>query len=435
MKRWLTLPRKRPAETLWSPWLAPSVFVTSIATTILFWLVLPGRLEMNVSADYAHFYEPVARSILEGRGITLGDRLAARAPPGYPLLLAALFGLADLLGLREGTVLAGFILVCVGLASVLVFLLARSVWGAAPAFLSAVAWMTYPFTLWLTKQPNSEIPFLVVFYGAFALCWRVLLGRGRPGPYGFASGLLVGVGMLIRPIALGVGVALCLGVWLVGGHLAARRRLLCAGMILLGSVVAVLPWQLWAYSQLGRVILLGTGDASSTSGGLTFGVDLRGYRAPGRVPDDVRELMNDLFRRRDEMQSLSGVVAVVAEESQRRPLATAKLFVIKAIMSWYGTDTGHLDLAILAVQIPYLALLLWCTWRAWQSGGTARGLALAIWILVLYFWAMTATATPLLRYMTPVAGLLFALLPALWMRGPLAPRIRGSLGAAASGPS
>jgi hypothetical protein len=145
--------------------------------------------------------------------------------------------------------------------------------------------------------------------------------------------------------------------------------------------------------------------------------------------------MNDLFTRRDEMQSLSGVVAVVAEESQKRPLATAKLFGIKAIMSWYGTDTGHLELAILAVQIPYLALLLWSTWRAWQSGGTARGLALAIWILVLYFWAMTATATPLLRYMTPVAGLLFTLLPALWMRGPLAPRIRGSLGAAASVPS
>ena len=63
------------------------------------------------------------------------------------------------------------------LTSVLVYLLAQSVWGPLPALISALIWMTYPFALWLTKQQGSEMPFLVVFYGGVYLFWRALLRR------------------------------------------------------------------------------------------------------------------------------------------------------------------------------------------------------------------------------------------------------------------
>ena len=195
------------------------------------------------------FYEPVARNILAGRGLVTPDGgPALRYPPGYPLLLAGIFGLSHLLDIPEETGLSAFVLLCTGLTSVFVYLLAQSVWGPLPALLSALIWMTYPFALWLTKQQGSEVPFLVVFYGGVYLFWRALLCKTRSWPVYFLSGLLVGVAMLIRPIAIGVVMVMSVILWLVDREIAVRCRLFLVMMLLLGNLVAVLPWEVWVYS-------------------------------------------------------------------------------------------------------------------------------------------------------------------------------------------
>src|SRR5207245_11120905 len=100
---------------------------------------------------------------------------ATGTPPGYPLILSGLFRLSGALNLSDAAATLALACVAMGICSVLVYAIARSVWGAAPALLAPLIWMTYPFTLWLTKQPNSEIPFLIVFYGAFGLFWSALI--------------------------------------------------------------------------------------------------------------------------------------------------------------------------------------------------------------------------------------------------------------------
>jgi hypothetical protein len=65
--------------------------------------------------------------------------------------------------------------------------------------------MSYPFLLWLTIQPYSEIPFLVVFYASVCLLWLALLRRTRRWLVYFLLGCLLGIAMLIRPIALLLG--------------------------------------------------------------------------------------------------------------------------------------------------------------------------------------------------------------------------------------
>src|SRR5215211_8566360 len=92
------------------------VFVASILATLFFWTILPSRFLVNESYDYIDFYEPVARNILEGRGFIRADGTPAIAyPPGYPLLLAGIFGLSNLLKTAEETVLSAFILLNMGL--------------------------------------------------------------------------------------------------------------------------------------------------------------------------------------------------------------------------------------------------------------------------------------------------------------------------------
>ncbi len=157
-----------------------ALFVGACAVAFVFWSVLPGEFRENQSSDYLGTCEPVARSIVAGRGITIDGEIAVRYPPGFSVLLAGLFRTAAALGVAGGTMLLAFRLLCVGLSVVLVYGLARLVWSPGLALIPALAWMTYPFFLWLTKQPNSEVPFFPVLSATFFLFWWGML-RGRGG--------------------------------------------------------------------------------------------------------------------------------------------------------------------------------------------------------------------------------------------------------------
>lgn len=388
----------------------PVIFVASILITVLFWIVLPARFALNESRDNREFYEPVARNILQGNGITLGDSPFIKRPPGHPLFLAGVFKLADLFKLPEEVVTSTAILVCMGLSSLFLFMFGRQLWGALPAALSTLVWITYLPALWLMKQPNNEVAFLVFFYGAFASFWAAVSHKGRPLFFYFCSGFLVGIAMLIRPIALGVGLIMSFVIWLAKRNESMRVRWAFVTMVLLGNLVAVLPWQLWVYAKTGRVVLLTRGGTPNMDDGLTFAI--LSNRPPSGAPNDVVELMQDIAAQAERVRSLSGVITVTGEELWNRPLATTKLLTIKILRSWYGTDSRRFEFAIMLLQIPYLAFILWGTRQTWRFGGVARDVALSIWLVVLYFWGLTFAALSIVRYMVPVIGLLFVLIPA-----------------------
>jgi len=120
----------------------------------------------------------VARNWLEGRGwITPKGQVVVRYPPGFPLLLAGLFKMARWTGTPERWWLQGFTLAAMGGACAFLYALARMVVGEKGALLTAGLWITYPFNVWLTKQPNSEIPFFALLYGALLL-WGKMYGEG-----------------------------------------------------------------------------------------------------------------------------------------------------------------------------------------------------------------------------------------------------------------
>jgi hypothetical protein len=128
--------------------------------------------------------------------------------------------------------------------------------------------------------------------------------------------------------------------------------------------------------------------------------------------------MNDIQARYGELNSLTDIAAIMSKELLARPVAVVKLFLLKAVRSWYGTDSRRLETPMMLLQLAYLALILWATKISWQLGGTARKLTVSIWLIAFYFWGMTMVALSISRYMLPAMGLLFTLLPAVfgWAR-------------------
>jgi hypothetical protein len=391
-----------------SPWPAVGVFITSVLVTILFWTILPSSFVINENSDYTAFYEPVARNILNGSGFVSRDGSPAiRVAPGYPVLLAATFKIAHLLEVPEQTILSIFTLFSMGLASVFIFMLAQSVWGLFPGLVSAVVWITYPLALWLTKQTNSEIPFLPVFYGGFYLFWYALCHKSHWSIY-FLSGLIIGFAMLVRPIAIWAVLVMGTILWLVVSKIKSSFKLCLIMIMLLGNLVAIFPWEMWLYTRTGKVVPL---RKASLKDSLTFAVNPKGYRRGVKVPQDVEVLMRSVMGRKHELRSPKGILSIMVEQLRTRPLAVVKLLAIKAVRSWYGTDSNRFENQILMLQIPYLVLILWGSRAAWKQGGIAKELAISVWLMTLYFWAMTIVAFSIVRYMVPAVGLLFVLVP------------------------
>lgn len=401
---------------------APGAFAASLLVVLLFWMIMPPSLRVNESSDYTDFYEPVARNILAGRGIIQRDGVPAiRYPPGYPALLAGVFGFSHLIGVSETITVSSFILLCMGLSSAFLFVLARSIWSPLAAFASSLIWITYPFSLWLTKQSNSEIVFMAVLYGGFCLFWHLLLHKSRAWPIYFLSGLLSGFAMLIRPIAIGIGFIMVTILWLIGRQMSRRLRLFLTTMILFGNFTAIFPWEAWVYSKAGTVVVLSSGGGPSIVDGLTFALALvpnsdKSYREVP-VPHDVAAMMQDISGSSAEMNSFEDVISVIIGKLGTQPLTVTKLFALKIARSWYGTDSGRFETAIMLIQSFYLIMVLWATGAAWRQGGLAKQLAISIWLIVFYFWGMTILVLSILRYMVPAIGLLFVLLPASFSTG------------------
>ncbi len=217
--------------------------------------------------------------------------------------------------------------------------------------------------------------------------------------------------MLIRPIAIGAGLVLAALLVLLGRAWTPRRRAWLAALLVAGNCAAVLPWEIWAYRNTGRVVPLSTSGPASIRDGLTYAVDDKGYRQRMDAAADVAAVMRNIQGQAGQLTSVSAVAVALWREAVARPVAVAKLMLTKAARSWYGTDSGKHELLVLLVQAAYLALMLWGGVRAWQDGGRARDLAIGAGVMGLYFWAMAVVGLSIVRYMVPVIGLGFVLVP------------------------
>ena len=380
-------------------------FVACVGVQGTFTVTAPASLEASSSPDFESFYRPVAENLLEGRGLTLSGEPALRYPPGYPAVLAAVFVVTGRLGFDGVTGATIFSLVCMGLAAATLVRLAEKVFNLHVAIVTGLLWITYPLHLRTAGSTGSEALFIAILYGC-VLVYVLGLIRGIPSWTNvLVTGALAGGASLIRPIGALTG-ALLAGVLLfVCRTVPLRKRITLGAALLLANLVVVAPWFAWSSAQAGGMVPLSTSGPASVLDGLTIGADPT-EPADVDLPAPAQQATESAWRNRESLTSAGAIASFMAKETGQRPLGVLSLLGAKALHALYASESRSLDKLVALVQLPYLLLIGFGLMKARRAEAPARILLVVSLVLFLYFWAMTIAALSIVRYMTPVLGLL-----------------------------
>ena len=380
--------------------------VVALVAHLLFLLLLPQPWRRNQSSDYIQYYEPVAQSLIAGNGFYLHSKPALTYPPGIPMLYAAAFWAARRVDVSEANALrivGGFLLT---VSAVLVCLLAMRFFRWRVALLASGLWSTYPFHLWLTKQPDATSLFSVLLLTS-ALLFFAWSSKTQNGiRYGVLLGLILGVTALVKPFSIGLPLAFVAlaGVSPISGQ--RRSRIVFSACLLITYAATISPWEIWAWHVGGHWIPLCTNGANALIDGLTFGTE-RGLPQVA-LPEGARALVRDAASHYPQLKSTSSIAHYILTRVRQTPIAILELLLVKAARSWFGNESHTLERWIAIIQLVYLPFLLLGARTVWKYGDAPqKNFALLAIVFTAYFWIMTTvTAEAILRYMVPVNCLL-----------------------------
>jgi hypothetical protein len=238
---------------------------------------LDGRFGMGDSESYWL----LAQTIAEAKPYVYGaDHARVFRTPGYPVLLAPIIRLAG--DGRSGVLLARAEAALLGVLAVLaLWWLTRLLFDDRAALLAAAMATFYPGAIVASMLVLSEAPFcplLLLQLAFWIMAWRAA-SRRQTAIYAFCGGLAAGVATLMRPswlpftpLAAGVGMLAGLisrarnsplpqagegpGVRVAGSATASQlsRHFEIAGWMILGLVVAMLPWWVRNARLTGRFV-------------------------------------------------------------------------------------------------------------------------------------------------------------------------------------
>jgi 4-amino-4-deoxy-L-arabinose transferase-like glycosyltransferase len=380
--------------------------VVALVAHLLFLLLLSQPWRRNQSSDYIQYYEPVAQSLIAGNGFYLHSKPALTYPPGIPMLYAASFWAARKVDLSEANALRiveGFLLT---VSSVLVCFLAMRFFRWRVALLASALWSTYPFHLWLTKQPDATSLFSALLLTS-ALLFFAWSSKSQNGiRYGVLLGLILGVTALVKPFSIGLPLAFVAlaGVSPISGQ--RRSRIVFSACLLIAYAAIISPWEIWAWHEGGHWIPLCTNGANALIDGLTFGTE-RGLPQVA-LPEGARALVRDAASHYPQLKSTSSIAHFILTKVRQTPTAILELLMVKAVRSWFGNESHTLERWVAIIQLLYLPFLLLGTRTVWKYGDAPqKNFALLAIVITAYFWIMTTvTAEAILRYMVPVTCLL-----------------------------
>ncbi len=364
--------------------------------------------------DYIYSYAPLAENLLQGRGFVYAEGdFDADYPPGYPLILAGLFKLASFMALPREWVLTGFHLAVFAFCAVALLAISGMMWEGRWAVLPPVLFCTYPLSLWLLKQPMSEIPFMLFLYTSV---YFLLKGGNLKNNYlhFLLSGFLSGVAILIRPI--GLAIILIFPLYIIyHNNKIYYNRCLAVVWLNIGVFLILLPWIAFCYHKTGHFILVSTNLAPSIIDGWSFAADpAADHRLPFDVSEDVREWMTGFLQQCGGRRSGSEVLSCLFSRLQDQPLPGLKIALWKVIRAWYGTNSGRWDTAAGSFQVLYLPVIIGSVAVGLRRRGVVGDAALLIILLLGYFWGITVLVLSIVRYLVPAIGLSFIMAPALF---------------------
>jgi Dolichyl-phosphate-mannose-protein mannosyltransferase len=376
----------------------------ALVSHMVFLLLLPSAWQRNQSTDYSRYYEPVAGNLAAGGGLFLASKPALLYPCGIPIMYAATFRVADTLHITRRTglrLLEAFLLAS---TSVLITLTARLILSWKVALVASGLWSTYPFHLWLTKQPDptSALSLLLLLSVFLFVKWSAD-GR-RSVLYGCMVGLLLGIAALIKPITIALPAIMAGLACICVVPCQRRQRALFSSCVIVAYLIAISPWEIWARKVSGQWIPLGTNGPNVLIDGLTLGT-VRGLR-PVWMPEDVRALIQEAVEHYEELKTTGSISKFLITKAKEEPTVLAQFFVIKAARSWYGSESHAFERWVLVIQLLYLPFVIAGAREVLSGDSQQRNVLLTVTAITLYFWAITTfAALPVLRYLVPAISL------------------------------
>src|SRR5438105_2403204 len=136
------------------------------------------------------------------------------------------------------------------------------------ALAASILWSTYPFHLWLTKQPDvSAIFSTLLLLGVFLFllwstdgCHAVL--------YGFLLGFILAIIALIKPFGIALPAVFMGLAWMCTAPCRPRHRGRFSFCVLVAYLLLISPWEVWAWRVSGHWIPLCTNGPNALIDGL-----------------------------------------------------------------------------------------------------------------------------------------------------------------------
>lgn len=210
-------------------------------------------------------YDYYARSIAVGNGYPPSGYLRQGGPtavrgPGYPYLLGGVYALSGndlaagrLLGIALGA-----------LSVVLVYLIAKRIWGRRIGLIAAALAAVFPPLVLLSRDLVSETLFIPLELTAL-LCVLNFRRSGGELRWALAAGALCGIAALTRNAGFALMLPVVLGVWTSRPRLRAASAL--APLLAIScAVVVVTPWIVRDAAEFGQFVPVTTSAGIASAG-------------------------------------------------------------------------------------------------------------------------------------------------------------------------
>jgi len=233
-----------------------------VLLALLFRLYLLGKMTTPPLNGDARNYVVMVEQLLEtGVYGYMSTEPNAYVTPGYPLFLAAIFGLGG------GEAAVRLIQAVLGAATLIpLALLAREVAGETAALLAALMLALHPSWLRAPAFLLTEVLFTFLFSWYLWVQWQALTeGRWERPFWPLLSGVLLGLAVLVRPVVLPLLLLAWLYLMLIRRSIRPWRAALWAAC---GLAAVMLPWWIRNAVALGELVLTATQAGNPILGGM-----------------------------------------------------------------------------------------------------------------------------------------------------------------------
>lgn len=382
-----------------------------LALALVLRLLAAGWWQARLSSQEAfgfpdsESYWQLAENLARGEPYGTNPERRVFRTPGYPLLLAPLFILAD--G-PPPVIWARVLGAVLGTAAVAgIALLARLLFGRSAAVLAALAAAVYPGAIAMSVFVLSEAPFCPLMVLHLVLCayaWRSSQRRPQ-AMFALAGGVAAGLATLMRPSWL-LFTPLALAVLVV--QRSQRRRALWLGAwMLVGLAATMMPWWVRNWHVTGRFVPTTLQVGESLYDGL--GPQARGG-SNMRFVDEFRQRLREEDARRgandgrsfeqrldDRMRRASW------EWTAEHPAEALQLAFVKFGRMWkpWPNEPSLSDWRFrLVVAVGYTPLLILGLYGVWRYA--RRGWPYVLCLLpAVYFTALHVIFVGSIRYRQP----------------------------------